>query len=450
MKKLKKILPIVCVNLLVFVFLLELVSLLVYLVKTKRFFYTDTKRVVAMDKVESVKERQLTDKRVHPFFGYTYRAGAGHTDNDINETNETNKTNNYGFICPYDVPLQRENSAWYFIGIFGGSVADDFYRLGTQRLTERLKRHPFFADKDLIFLNFAMGGYKQPQPLQIMTYFLSIGQPLDMALNIDGFNDLVFCFNNNRLGVDIGMPSAQHLLPLRDILDSGALTGEKLNAIWTIHQCKRRYFRMKDIQRHTPLASVYWMVAAVSSHLYRTYQTELARFDRLIDSPSGRDSILNVKFTPAIRDESLLLSEVTAFWSRCSRMMNGLMTAGSKDGIENSNENSNGNLNKKRMYFHFLQPNQYFSAKPFSAEETRSALMNDSAYAFLVKKGYPSLIREIANLTQNHVNAFDATGVFDTVRETIYIDNCCHFNELGNRLLADYMADGILKTMMKR
>ena len=285
MKKLKTFLKLVVVNVVVFVLLLEIISATIYFIRYKAFFYTHPNASLEFATtepgVESQAEQftQLTDKRFHPFFGYTHGANSS-------------GTNNYGFYCPYDYPLKREKANWYIIGIFGGSVANGFYVDGTEQLSERLRQHPFFADKEIIYLNYALGGYKQPQQLQVLTYFLCIGQELDMVLNIDGFNEIVFCFNNSRLNVDIAMPSAQHFLPMKDLMDSRTVTGEKLDAIWKIQYYKKGFTGIADKLKHTKLASVYLVYASYGKYLYKKYRAELVRFDGLIKAAKPGAEIL--------------------------------------------------------------------------------------------------------------------------------------------------------------
>jgi hypothetical protein len=419
MKKLKHIVKLVAINILVFVVLLELIAAAIYFFNHKALFYThkhDVQRAAVPDSPVDRQVAQLTDKRFHPFFGYTHKAAA-------------KDTNNYGFYSPYDYPLKKEKENWYVIGIFGGSVANDFYQEGRERLTERLKRHALFADKEIIYLNYALGGYKQPQQMQILTYFLSIGQQLDMAINIDGFNEMIFCFNNNRLNVDIAMPSAQHFLPMRDLMDSGTVTGEKLETIWKIQAYKKDLNRVNDKLKHTKLASLYLIYSSYSKYLYKKYRSQLVRFDTLIKpaKPGTEDSIVNIKYTPASGDEPVLLAEVVTLWYRTSFIMSSVMTA------------------RGGRYFHFLQPNQYYAKKTFTEKEQETALDHQLAYSFLVKKGYPVLQKAVQALKTNHVNAFSAVGIFDNVKETVYIDKCCHFNRLGNELFADFIAHSILK-----
>ncbi len=413
-RKLKKILKLIVVNVIVFVLLLELISVVIYFFNHKAFFYTHKHKRESQESIEFNVDRQLTDKRFHPFFGYTHKAGL-------------KDTNNYGFYCSYDYPLKKEKENWYIIGIFGGSVAHDFFMKGKEQLTEKLKSHASFANKEIIFLNYALGGYKQPQQMQILTYFLSIGQEFDMVINIDGFNEVVFCFNNNRLNVDIAMPSAQHFLPMRDLMDAQAVTGEKLESIWKIQTYKKDFNRIEEKLQRTKVASIYLILSSYSKHLYKKYRSEIVRFDSLIKPADPEDSIVNIKYTPPAANEPVLLAKVASLWYRTSFIMNSVLSA------------------RGSGYFHFLQPNQYYSKKSFTKREQETALDNQLAYNFLVKKGYPVLQQAVEALKKNHVNAFSAVGIFDKIKETVFIDQCCHFNQLGNEIFADFMANCILK-----
>lgn len=410
-----KFLKLAAINILVLIALLETIALIIYGFKHGALFYFQEKRpvpqVLERREPRAEAERQLTNKRVHPFFGYTYPAGLPNT-------------NNYGFNCPFDFPLQKENDNWFIIGIFGGSVADDFYREGRERLAEQLKLKPAFANKEIFFLNFAAGGYKQPQQLQVLTYFLSIGQELDVVIEIDGLNEVVFCANNNRLNVDIAMPSAQHFLPLRDLLDRQAMTDEKLELTWNIHQLKKKISALDEKMKTTPLASFYWILSALRQNAYRQYQEEILRFDQFIQpvTSSPHDSLLNMKFTPKSRDDSQLMTSIAHFWARSSLLMHAVQVA------------------HQGQYLHILQPNQYFSHKSFTDDEKKYAVDNQSVYSLLVKKGYPALVKAADNLKEKNVHAVSAVTIFDTIQETIYTDNCCHFNTRGHEILADFIA----------
>ncbi|MCP5051328.1 MAG: hypothetical protein GY940_29450 [bacterium] len=411
MKISKKTVKTVLINVVILLLLLELAGVVIYFVKHKTFFHAHRGEVGEPLEYNEEPGRQLTNKRFHPFFGYTYKAGL-------------KNTNNYGFDSPLDFPVKKENPNTYIIGIFGGSVAEDFYVEGRERLTEQLLKHSYFADKEIVYLNFALGGYKQPQQVQILTYFLSIGQSLDMAINIDGFNEIMFCFNNDRLNVDIAMPSAQHFLPMRDLMDRRAMTAERMDSIVKIRQYKQTYNKNRETLINTPLASVYVIWEAVNQGVFKKYKEEIVRFDGLIKPAKAVDSIVNVKYTRAAGDEAGLLKKVLSLWAESSLLMNRAMQG-------------------RGRYFHFLQPNQYHSKKTFSAQEQKSAIDHQLAYSFLVKLGYPVFLEKLEELRRQGLPVFSAAGIFDDIKETLFIDNCCHFNRLGHERFAGFIAERI-------
>jgi hypothetical protein len=98
-------------------------------------------------------------------------------------------------------------------------------------------------------------------------------------------------------------------------------------------------------------------------------------------------------------------------------------------------------------YYHFLQPNQYLhGSKKLTEEEKRIAYAEDSLYVEAVATGYPMLIEKGNILQKKNVKFFNATQLFSNVAETIYSDNCCHYNKKGNMMLAEYIIQQIAKT----
>ena len=48
------------------------------------------------------------------------------------------------------------------------------------------------------------------------------------------------------------------------------------------------------------------------------------------------------------------------------------------------------------------------------------------------------------------VKIFDLSQIFAKVKDTVYVDPCCHVNDLGQRLLADAMAERIAEPLRKK
>jgi hypothetical protein len=99
-------------------------------------------------------------------------------------------------------------------------------------------------------------------------------------------------------------------------------------------------------------------------------------------------------------------------------------------------------------YFHFLQPNQYYSTRTFGDQEARAALSDASPFKGGVEQGYPVLVAESQSWMSktSTMRFFNATHIFDGEAAPVYMDNCCHYTLAGNRILADFIADSILRS----
>ena len=86
-------------------------------------------------------------------------------------------------------PIQTRAPGKVIIAIMGGSVAWSFHMHGTARLRNLLENDSAMAGSEIVFVNLAVSGYKQPQQLMTMAYLLVLGAQFDLVLNIDGFNE---------------------------------------------------------------------------------------------------------------------------------------------------------------------------------------------------------------------------------------------------------------------
>jgi len=90
----------------------------------------------------------------------------------------------------------------------------------------------------------------------------------------------------------------------------------------------------------------------------------------------------------------------------------------------------------------FLQPNQYLKgSKPLSEEEKRIAI--DPHRVEDTNEMMMSLRRAVQDLRHDGVPIFDLTGIFSDITETVYKDDCCHLNDLGNQIMADAVVSKI-------
>ena len=89
-----------------------------------------------------------------------------------------------------DTSLPQRTEDKLIVGIFGGSVAAGFSGRGRAPFVEALQSFPEFSDKEIVVVSYAMGGYKQPQQLMALNYLMLLGGELDVAINLDGYNEI--------------------------------------------------------------------------------------------------------------------------------------------------------------------------------------------------------------------------------------------------------------------
>jgi hypothetical protein len=424
---LRRTLGVVLVNVIVFCALAELLALFLFYNDTGRLFYIYQK---PYEPIAETQQGRLTGDGLHPYFGPTHRQGYPF---DIPEPLRENAssparvpTNNFGFASTHNYPFVKTSPNQFVIGMFGGSVGAWFCQVGAHRLVEDLKANPFFKTREIVPLCFSHEGYKQPQQLLVLSYFLSIGQTFDLVLNIDGFNEVTLSSINNERGLDISMPSAMHLDPLVNLVNQATLTAEKLQSLAAINQYKERINYLVGRLQRNRIAAINFVLERLHWSAMTSYQAEVAHFATLPSNPSDASLILA---TPSVtpRDESQALADAVKSWSEASTLMNTMLSA------------------RGVPYFHVLQPNQYFTTRSFSAEEAKVARSDASPFKKGAEKGYPLLVKE-SEVLKSRVNFLNATDIFDHEPAAVYLDDCCHYTRRGNQILADAIVRQILNS----
>jgi hypothetical protein len=296
----------------------------------------------------------------HPFLGYSARPGISITEGMSSDVvsrmlgpkpppgNHADwaacRANRLGFFSQGEYPLDCGDSDCV-TAIFGGSLAQWCAIQGGARLESAL-RDAGYAKRPRV-INAAFHGHKQPQSCITFCLLKLMGQRIDVAILIDGFNDVALASRNASLGYWYLAPSMPYLM---------AVLGEE---------------RVEWIKRRASDASASDMVKAW-----------------------------------------LVASRLMAAMSHC-------------EGIR---------------FVHVLQPNQYYSKKPFTDFERQHCLSSTSPYRSAVQSFYPLLREAGSGLRECGVDFLDAVDVFDEISETVYADNCCHLNTLGNTILANRIA----------
>ena len=430
LKRSKNILTLIAVNLAIAFICLESLSLAFYYINQKQFFYTRTKaKEKVVEDIERIGIRldESIVERLHPFFGYVLKQGAF--------TNEKLKlkVNKHGFFSLYEYPFIKTNKKQFIIGVFGGSVANNFAvdEYKNQRLSEKLRSYPEFADREIVVLNFGNGGYKQPQQLLILNYFLALGQELDLVLNIDGFNEVALSNLNNKAQIELGMPSVQHIQPLTNLVSN--VSPEVMSAIVQINDNKKQLKAGIDKLQTCQLALCHAVTSLRVKQLVNNYQQAIVKYDAEVkksNADTANSSIVYIPKADSVLPDRAAFDKMASMWYESSIGMNQILSS------------------RKIKYFHFIQPNQYYPTKrAFTAKEKEIAINKESPYIEGVKKGYPVLLSKIDDLQKARVNVFSAVNILDNTKETVYKDACCHYNSVGEEVLANYISSSIIKVV---
>ena len=340
---------------------------------------------------------------IHPYLGFVI---------DFKDEKKNNET--YGFTTTVNPVIKREPGKLNVM-LLGGSVAGSMGPI-LREAFQRVCRVP----PNVVTLGVA--GYKQPQQLLTLTYFLSLGAEYDLIINLDGYNDIVLPITDNyNIGVNPFFPRNWNLRIARQ-------PSKKILAVIG----KVRYLRDLKQENLEALTSSFFRSSAVFG-LLKVQQFKLLNLN--IDRTTHKLIKLQQEevkkfeetgpFLP-YKDIRQLYDDAAAVWVRSSVLLDKLAR-------ENSME-----------YYHFLQPNQYVKgSKVLTAEERRTAYLERVKISQSALIGYPILIKQGKKLLEKNIKFFDATMVFAKEKETVYIDICCHYNDLGKELLAAYMMDKI-------
>lgn len=353
-------------------------------------------------------EGYLGDHILHPYLGFVSIPHSNYNDFNLPGTNPITKK-----------ALDKLN-----VVIMGGSVAKDIYSHTGKKIIENMKRSAVFAGKEINLVVFALGGFKQPQPLIALNYFMALGAEYDIVINIDGFNEIVLPFADN-------LP--HHVFPSyprhwniysRKKLDSRVILIMGKQAVLNEKIKNNQEFLSQSLLRYSNFSLFVWKI--IDLKLKSRMAEQEVSLRKAVET-SETDYQSTGIFT-TITDTLAFFKEQAEFWMKSSRQIGLLSKAGEFE------------------YFHFLQPNQYDKgSKELNEEELNIAYeQGPFAYKDAAAAGYP-LLREQGKLLLNEgVNFTDLSMLFSAEKRTVYNDKCCHFNLLGYEMIADKICSDIL------
>jgi hypothetical protein len=367
-----------------------------------------------VEQIEEMKDANVPDSPViiHPYFGFV-----------VNPTQRG--VNKHGFFQADPLAEKEPNSV--VVMFFGGSLSDQVFYMAQDTLIEELSKLDAFQGKQIKVLSTALGGYKQPQQLIILSYLLARGADYDVVVNIDGFNEIDSSNDNMLEGINPYYPH-NWKLHARQGLDPQAMA--HLGKIELIRERRRSY---RDFFARPPLLYSSFFLT-LWDLLDQGQEAALRRESHALEE------ILSIDLSPRVRgawidypDREALYEDMALLWKRSSRLMAELCRT---YGV---------------AYFHFLQPNQYVPhSKPFTEEELEIAYRPEFVGSDRVPAAYPLLLRRGRELQDLGVNFTSLTDLFAEETRTVYNDFCCHVNELGATLIARRIAATIAERLDAR
>ena len=308
--------------------------------------------------------------------------------------------------------------------IMGGSVAKDVYTYTGERIKQKLRTVKTYTNRKINIVVFALGGFKQPQQLIALNYFMAMGAEYDIVINIDGFNEVVLPFADN-------LPN--HVFPSyprhwniysRKKLDSKVMLVMGKQAVTNERIRRNKAWLAGSIFQNSNFALFIWKVAESKQ---KASIADLEIQLRNIMETSETDYQSTGIYT-TVTDTLSFFREQAEFWRRSSRQIAQL---GQSAGFE---------------YFHFLQPNQYDEGSKTLTEQEMNIAFESGPFAYKdgAKIAYPLLREQGIMLKNEGVNFTDLSLLFKNEKRTVYNDKCCHFNQLGYEMIADQICREIL------
>jgi len=385
--------------------------------------------------------RDLGRTQIHPFLGWAIRPREGQgpfyearryfpDGKPPGWTSEALSVNEFGFLT--DIGDYREVDADRFVvGVFGGSVATQMVRFAGDTLKAELEARMPDLDRSIALLNFGAGAYKQPQQVIALVEMVTLGIRFDVIINVDGLNEAAFGGFDAEKGLHPVFPSMGHYKS-RAGLATGTSSEEQIVKTAAVLLEKRAARRLLDrvsgsaVLRRSEFAKAS-LGLLVERHRRRATEIE-AELQELLTTKEDMSAIASLS-DPCLGKEDACWDLIADMWANASWLMGAISTE------------------LGGRYFHFLQPNQFVpESKPMSDEEQEVAGLHDmgrTTFARMVRNGYPHLQAGGKELRGRGVEFHDLTMLFAQHPEPLYVDDCCHYNVHGYRLLAKAVAEAV-------
>jgi hypothetical protein len=436
MKALGKILALLFINLMVLLVAIEIGGSLFFLVQNGQLLYTRERSNPEGSPVPNPFTSGDLHGAIHPYFGFVYKVNPGGEKRSLHNI----KFNKHGFIfnAKYDFPGCCEypsvrNPNEIFVGIFGGSLAGGLAYWMQERpgFAEAIRAIPRFAGKQVRIVSFALGGYKQPQQLMVLAYYLALGQPLDVVINVDGINEVLLGAGLLNSRIDIGYPDASMWMDLVRFLEAQAQqahTPEDLLGNYHSIMGQRWARRANDCRFGTC-----YTFAKLLQHWHQSNSTSAASTVSAVSAPPFffhiNPASINIEnMTETIGRHPMVTARaaydvVAELWVRSSHAMQQLARG------------------KNILYIHALQPSPWFRhSNPYVPHGPAEATAHLKK---VIPIAYPALLAKGAKFRELGVNFLDASALLDDQSASVYDDDQGHLTPEGYDLLSEAIAKAL-------
>jgi hypothetical protein len=358
---------------------------------------------------------------VHPYLGWILNP---QTNPEVEVGDQKEPVNAMGF-ADLGPTLRKRAPGHFLLGITGGSVAQQFGFRGAEALQRRLGQSARFQGVTVDIVRLSFAGFKEPQQLMTLNYLLSLGGQLDGLVNIDGFNEIALPTCENQDDIYAAYPRLWNTLTINLVDPRRSAEAYRLLELRALRQESARAMLNSPL-RDSPTRNLLWKIR--DSYLKQKL-TSLGRVVFEKEKEQGRP-FATAGPPQLYRGDKALYPQLAELWANCSRQLSYLCRA------------------NHIAYVHVLQPNQYVpDSKPIGPEEQSVAIHDEDCYGLSVRQGYPELRREGEKLRAEGVDFHDLTRLFAAFSNPIYVDSCCHYNQEGNELMAEAVAEALLAAL---
>ena len=362
--------------------LLETSGAIVWWIEKDENFYT---RHRIQEPADTLKSQFL----IHPYFGYVRKP---HTSYSVDST----PTNDNGFWDTHKKLPAKSKPNDVVIGFFGSSVTEAMANRETSLniIRTALMALPQFADKNIEILNLSLPASKQPQQLQILSYYLSVGQKMDIVINLDGYLELKISQENTHFAMPYNYCILADMLSHNSDAIVPMYYNSRINELnLSAGECRF------SLSYYAGLCQVKWF-----EHLL-----ELTPAKQQSTTTYEKGLFYIEPYEPA---SGVLLEENANLWYESSRNMYYLCK------------------NRSIAYFHYLQP---------------TALLNTDQ---TLKANYDNFLSKMKLLKAEGIFAESLVDIFKSNESGLYKKDKIHPNEDGYAILLRRIAKDIISTIV--